>query len=67
MNSGRTVFSQLIDFLPAHQFSKCVARYNGDGRVRTFTCWESMELEGMHWPILCDNWSRPDPFPKEPY
>jgi hypothetical protein len=40
MNSGRTVFSQLIDFLPAHQFSKCVARYNGDWRVRTFTCWD---------------------------
>ena len=40
MNSGRTVFSQLIDFLPAHQFSKCVARYNGDFRVRRFTCWD---------------------------
>jgi hypothetical protein len=40
MNSGRTVFSQLIDFLPAPQFSKCVARYNGDWRVRTFTCWD---------------------------
>jgi hypothetical protein len=40
MNSGRTVFSQLIDFLPAHQFSKCVARYNGDWRVRTFSCWD---------------------------
>jgi len=38
MNSGRTVFSQLIDLLPAHQFSKCVIRYNGDFRVRTFTC-----------------------------
>jgi len=40
MNSGRTVFSQLIDFLPTNQFSKCVARYNGDWRVRTFTCWD---------------------------
>jgi hypothetical protein len=39
MNSGSTVFSQLIDFLPTHQFNKCVARYNGDWRVRNFTCW----------------------------
>jgi len=34
MNSGRTVFSQLIDFLPAHQFSNCVARYSSEFRVR---------------------------------
>ena len=40
MNSRRTVFSQLVDLLPAHQFSKCVTRYNGDFRVRTFTCWD---------------------------
>jgi len=40
MNSGRTVFSQLIDLLPAHQFSKCVTRYSGDFRVRKFTCWD---------------------------
>jgi hypothetical protein len=40
MNSGITVFSQLIDFLPTQQFNKCVARYNGDWRVRTFACWD---------------------------
>lgn len=40
MNSGRTVFSQLIDFLPTQQFSKCVTRFNGDQRVRTFRCWD---------------------------
>ena len=39
MNSGSTVFSQLIDFLPKHQFNKCVTRYKGDWRVRNFTCW----------------------------
>lgn len=40
MNSGRTVFSQLVDFLPAHQFRKCVERYNGEWHVRAFTCWD---------------------------
>ncbi len=40
MNSGQTLFAQLIDFLPSHEFRKCVRRYNGDWRVRTFSCWD---------------------------
>jgi len=35
MNSGRTVFSQLIEFLPHQEFQKCVARYGG-GRGLTY-------------------------------
>ncbi|MGB8275061.1 MAG: IS4 family transposase [Alphaproteobacteria bacterium] len=38
MNAGRIVFAQLMDFLPAHEFRRCVQRYDGDRRVRTFTC-----------------------------
>jgi len=38
MNHGQTVFSQVIDFLPMHQFRRCVARYRGNFRVRSFTC-----------------------------
>jgi hypothetical protein len=38
MNSGRTVFAQLIEFLPKHVFRKCVARYQGDYRCRKFSC-----------------------------
>lgn len=38
MNQGRTVFSQIIDFIPKHKFRQCVARYNGNYRVRFFTC-----------------------------
>jgi hypothetical protein len=30
MNTGRTIFSQLMDFLPAHEFRSCVERYNGN-------------------------------------
>ena len=30
MNSGRTVFAQLMDHLPAYEFRKCVERYRGD-------------------------------------
>ncbi len=28
MNSGRTIFSQLMDFVPMHEFRQCVKRYN---------------------------------------
>lgn len=38
MHQGRTVFSQLMDFLPMHKFRQCVDRYEGNKGVRTFTC-----------------------------
>ncbi len=40
MNSGRTVFSQLIGFLPDREFRRCVSRYHGDRRLREFSCWD---------------------------
>ncbi len=38
MNIGRTVFSQLVDFLPLHEFRKCVQRYQGDYKTSTYSC-----------------------------
>ena len=38
MHSGRLVFSQLMDFLPMHQFQRCVNRYGGNRYVRYFSC-----------------------------
>jgi hypothetical protein len=40
MNSGRTVFSQLIEHLPHKEFQKCVARYRGDRYAKNFSCWD---------------------------
>jgi len=40
MNQGRTVFSQLIGFLPDREFRRCVERYQGDIRLRGFSCWD---------------------------
>ncbi|HLP05523.1 MAG TPA: IS4 family transposase [Paludibacter sp.] len=40
MNEGRTVFSQVMDFLPKHEFDLCVARYNGNWRVRSLSCYD---------------------------
>ena len=38
MNTDRTVFSQVIDFVPLHVFRKCVRRYHGNFKVRKFSC-----------------------------
>ena len=38
MNSGRTIFSQLMDFLPMNEFRVCVDRYRGEYKVQTFSC-----------------------------
>jgi Domain of unknown function (DUF4372)/Transposase DDE domain len=38
MYSGKTVFSQIMDFLPMYEFHKCVDRYQGNYRMRTFSC-----------------------------
>ena len=38
MYSGEVVFAQLMKFLPRHEFNQCVRRYQGDARVRGFSC-----------------------------
>ena len=40
MYSGKTLFAQLMDFVPWTTFSKIVARYSGDHRVRRLSCGE---------------------------
>ena len=38
--NGQTVFSQIMGFLPTKKFRRCVDRYNGNYRVRSFTCFD---------------------------
>jgi transposase len=40
VNVGKTLFAQLMDFLPWSTFARMVARYDGDRRVRTLSCAE---------------------------
>jgi len=40
MNSGQTIFSQLMDFMPTYEFQQCVRQYNGNYKVKNFTCRE---------------------------
>ncbi len=34
----RTVFSQVLDYLPSRHFRRCISRYQGDKRIHTFSC-----------------------------
>ncbi len=40
MHSGRIIFSQLMSFLPKHEFNKCVHRYRGEYHIRSFSCFD---------------------------
>ena len=40
MYQGATVFAQIMDFLPKHKFRKCVDRYGGNYRTRSFSCFD---------------------------
>lgn len=40
MYQGQTVFSQVMDFLSNYKFRQCVNRYNGNYRIRSFTCYD---------------------------
>jgi hypothetical protein len=42
MNQGKYVFTQIATFLPQRVFDRIVKEYNGNYRVRHFTCWNQM-------------------------
>ncbi len=52
MNSGKTMFTQLMNLMPWTGFGRIVARYGGDTRVRSFTCAEqfrAMAFAQLTW------------------
>ena len=40
MHAGKLVFAQLTEFLPLTTFRRCVARYDGEHKIKRFTCLE---------------------------
>jgi len=40
MNEGKMVFAQLMEFASFHTFKYCEKRYNGNYKVKEFTCWK---------------------------
>lgn len=47
MNIGKTVFAQLMSFLPTYEFNKCIEKYKSIHRVRNFTCKEHFYVMGF--------------------
>ena len=39
MNQGKYVFAQFNSMIVRYEFDKCVNRYNGDYKVKDFSCW----------------------------
>ena len=44
MNTGKTLFAQVMDFLPWKTFHRIVDRYNGDHRIRTLSCADQFRI-----------------------
>lgn len=40
LNTGQTVFAQLMEFIPTDQFQLSVDRYRGNRYVKDFSCWD---------------------------
>ncbi|MFK7969803.1 MAG: IS4 family transposase [Bacteroidia bacterium] len=40
MNQGKPIFRQLSELVSGYEFKKCVKRYDGDHRVRHFSCYQ---------------------------
>jgi hypothetical protein len=55
MNSGKYVFSQLVDFLPKRVFDMIVKGYDGDKWVKTFTCWNQLLVMMYGQLAACDS------------
>jgi hypothetical protein len=40
MHSGKFILAQRLDWIHPQQFQRCVTRYGGDYKVRSFCCWD---------------------------
>jgi hypothetical protein len=44
MNVGKTLFAQIMEFIPWTSFSRIVQRYGGDAGVRRLACSEQFRV-----------------------
>jgi hypothetical protein len=47
MHFGKAVFNQVIEWVHPEQFRRCVTRYQGNYKVRNFSCWEQFLAMGF--------------------
>lgn len=55
MNSGKYLFSGLVEFLPKRVFDGIVKKYSGDKYVKTFTCWNQLLVMMYGQLSSCDS------------
>ena len=55
MHSGKTIFAQLMEFLPDYEFRKCVARYRGDRKIKTFSCCDQFRCMAFAQLTYCES------------
>lgn len=64
MNEGKYVFSQIMSFIDHNEFNRCIERYDGNNRVRNFSCWKQFlcmafgqmtHRESLSDAVLCLN------------
>lgn len=42
MNQGKYVFSQVVEFLSHNDFNRCIKQFDGNYKVKHFTCWHQL-------------------------
>ncbi len=47
MNLGKLVFSQIFDLIHPEQFRRCVRRYQGEYKIKSFSCWNQFLCMGF--------------------
>jgi len=55
MNTGRTVFSQIMDFLPLRDLRKCIKRYRGNYKVQKFSCMDQFLCMAFAQLTYCES------------
>jgi hypothetical protein len=61
MNTGKTVFSQVMEFLPLYEFRKCVKRYHGDYKIKSFSCMDQFLCLATRVQIMIEK-AQPNPY-----
>ncbi len=57
MNEGKTVFSQLIGYLPDRDFRRFVALYGGDRYAKKLSCWQQFLAMALHRSLFGCDWT----------
>jgi len=55
MNTGKTLFAQLMDFLPWTTFTRLVQQYGGDRYVKSLTCAEQFRIMAFAQRTYCES------------